>query len=397
MEWYSRYGQARAIIFLFSRVVTEKSALSKVRLNLSSTFGDPTLPRTWSGTTFNIYSELVRRDQCGTTFDANISESLRLVLSLLTVPFYGNLDKGRSPFRRHACAMKVAKTTQSALSNHTLHTGTLALPFLRRPPNQYHYIISDTTWNLWSSHATNMGGYSDKMIAFFDKIEGEAYAQADHIFPMGHYVKDNLINHYKVPVSKITVVGTGLGVIKPFTGEKDYSIRKVLFAAKDRFKDKGGELVIATFREVLKRDPSIKLTIVGTSGGDSFNSPNIEVLGFLPLEDLQRLFDTHSLFLMPALNEPWGLVYLEAMACKMPIMGLNRNSFPELAGHGKYGFGIDDSNPTLVADLLIKAFDDPTTLKMMGERAQTYCLSKFSWEKTVGRILSVIEGESKNV
>ncbi|MFZ4103048.1 MAG: glycosyltransferase family 4 protein [Sphingobacterium thalpophilum] len=167
-----------------------------------------------------------------------------------------------------------------------------------------------------------------------------------------------------------------------------------MFTAKARFLDKGGDLVIAAFRKALEIDPQLHLTIVGSEEGQKINDcPNVTTLGFIPLEDLQKLFDTHSLFLMPAFNEPWGLVYLEAMACKMPIMGLNRNSFPELSGYGKYGFCIEDGNSATLANAIVEAFNNPTQLKEMGEQAQAYVLEKFSWEKTVNQILQIISGD----
>ena len=88
----------------------------------------------------------------------------------------------------------------------------------------------------------------------------------------------------------------------------------------------------------------------------------------------------------------WGLVYLEAMVCKMPIMGLERNSFPELSGNGRVGFNIASEDPAVLGDAIVDAFRDPSRLHEMGAKAQAYCLQQFSWENTVSRMLSVIEG-----
>ena len=93
---------------------------------------------------------------------------------------------------------------------------------------------------------------------------------------------------------------------------------------------------------------------------------------------------------MPAINEPWGLVYLEAMACKMPIVGLNRNSFPEISGFGEYGFSVMEGTPDQLADTISKAFESPSRLKEMGTAAQNYCLSNFTWESTVNKIVDQI-------
>jgi glycosyltransferase involved in cell wall biosynthesis len=242
-----------------------------------------------------------------------------------------------------------------------------------------------------------MAGYSKRMLAIFDRLESVAYSQARHIFPISHYVKENLINHYGIPPQKITVVGTGLGVIKPFYGTKDYCNKKILYVAKGRLQDKGGELAMESFRRALELDPQLQLTIVGSEEANKYReNRNVTVLGFVSLQELQELFDSHSLFLMPALNEPWGLVYLEAMACKMPIMGLNRNGFPELSGDGKYGFAIQELDPDVLCHALVNAFRSPERLCEMGEHAQRNCLREYSWENTVTRMLAAIEGDTSS-
>jgi glycosyltransferase involved in cell wall biosynthesis len=365
--------------------------LHKLKLNLCS-IGVPTDPHTWSGTPFHIYSELNRRGQCAEAFNADLPQGLKQSLSLLSVCFYGKADISRAPIRRYASAFNTTIRTKVSGSPYTLHTSTLSLPFLVRPKRQYHYLFCDSTWNLSLRYATNAENYSKRTVTLFDRLERHAYSQMNHIFSISNYVRNNLIEYYRVPPEKTTCVGTGLGVINPFTGKKDYSARKILFTAKRKFRDKGGELVVEAFRKALQIDPKLELTIVGSEEARKFDKcPNITVLGFLPLQDFQELFDTHSLFLMPALNEPWGLVYLEAMACKMPIMGLRRNSFPEISGYGKYGFSVEKADPSLIANFLVDAFKNPERLKEMGEQAQAYCLSQFSWESTVNQILDVVE------
>jgi len=228
-------------------------------------------------------------------------------------------------------------------------------------------------------------------LRLFDALEYKSYSQVDHIFTTGHFIKDNLVSHYNVPAEKISVVGTGLGGVKPFFGEKNYSNKKILFTAKGRFKDKGGELVVKAFEHALKKDPELQMTIVGCQEGTLYgNHPNITTLGFIDQEQLQSIFETHSLFIMPALYEPWGLVYLEAMGCKMPIMGLDRNSFPELSGYGKHGFVIKDTNPAVVGDALVAAFKNPENLRQMGEDAQAYCLKTYSWQNVASKIVDTI-------
>lgn len=368
--------------------------MEKIKLNVCS-LGDPTDPKTWSGTPYNLYSELKEMDRLGVAFcsSATVNKYERRLINLLNRFHYGNsVDLGRGHVHRHLNSkVAIAKTAMSS-SSLTLHTGTLDLPFVKLPSYQKHYLFCDTTWNLWASQSTNMLGYTKKLLKAAEELEKKAYHQMEHIFTISCYVKDNIVSHYKVSPCKITVVGTGLGVIKPFFGLKDYSNGKILFAAKGRFKDKGGHLVLEAFDMASKINPNLELIVVGQKEYiNNIKIPNVKVYGFIDLEQLQNIFNESSLFLMPAINEPWGLVYLEALACKMPIVGLNRNSFPEISENGKYGFGLHEADPLKLSEIMLRAFSNPQHLAEMGEKGQEYCLNKFSWNKTVCKIVNTIE------
>ena len=217
--------------------------------------GDPTKRKTWSGTPYNIYTELTKRRLCGQAFDARVSGPWERVLAGISSMLYGKIDTGRAPLRRYARALHVKAKTKQAPSPYTLHMGTLSLPFPKGPASQKHYLLCDSTWNLWSRYATDLPRYSDRTHAMYDKLERTSYAQMHHIFSISEYVKQNLVEHYGVPAEKITVVGTGLGAIQPFQGRKVYESKKILFTAKGRFRDKGGHLVIKAFERALANRP----------------------------------------------------------------------------------------------------------------------------------------------
>ena len=372
--------------------------MKKIKLNLCSV-GDPTNPKTWSGTPYNLYSELSRNENLGRAFNSIAIENnyKKLIPKVISRLYYKkSIDIDRGFLFRYLNANKVKNETVFSGTNLTLHTGTLDLPFLKFPENQSHYLYCDSTWNLWLSNSTSIKKYSKKLLIDAEMLEKKSYQQMRHIFSISEYVKKNLTDHYGIDPNKITVVGTGLGVIKPYYGHKDYTNGKILFAAKERFEDKGGYLVLEAFKIASKSNPNLELTIVGQNEyTGKINLPNVKTFGYISLEKLQSIFNTSSLFLMPALNEPWGLVYLEALACKMPIIGLNKNSFPEISDYGKYGFGLDDTNPEKLAQVILNAFDNNDKLLKIGQKAQQYCLNKFTWQKTVAKIIQTIESVEK--
>ena len=165
-----------------------------------------------------------------------------------------------------------------------------------------------------------------------------------------------------------------------------------MFVAKGGFEKKGGVLLIEGFKIAQKQLPKLEMVIVGGENYHSFTEgiPNVTLTGYLTQNELEDLFHNASLFAMPALNEPWGLVYLEALASKTPILGLNRNSVPEISCNGQYGFIVPEPNPESVAATILDAFSDTDRLIQMGESGQKYCLDTFSWANTCNKIISVI-------
>jgi glycosyltransferase involved in cell wall biosynthesis len=361
-------------------------------LNVCS-MGDPLNPGTWSATPFNICSELAKKGFLGNTYDVafNDRKFLTFIIKAASAIYYRNSkDISRGTLYKAYRSNKLSSLVEKG--SHTLHLGSGATPFTKKPDGHMHYLYTDSTWNLWSSQSTDMDGYTSKLIKDAENLENKSYNQFTHIFTISEYVKSNLVDHYKIDSEKITVVGTGRGVLEPYFGEKDYTNKKILFTAKGRFTDKGGELVLDAFEKARKKDPDLQLTIVGKNDyGSKINMPNVKTLGFIPVHELQDLFNTHSMFIMPALHEPWGLVYIEALACKMPIIGLNKNAFPEISGKGKYGYMLDSTDPNDLSALLIKAASNPQELENKGLDGQKYCLGTFAWDRVVDTILTTIK------
>ena len=360
-----------------------------------STLGNPLSPSTWSGTPVKIANELIKKDLLGVAINSFYTQKYllpRIGCRILNYLFFKeSVDTGRGIINRSVNSIGLDLKLLTTQGKAVLHLGTLDLPLVTNFSRKRHYLFCDSTWNLWSSFSTQMDKYSENLLQQAEGLELKSYNQMTHIFTIGAYVKDNLVDHYNIDPEKISVVGSGLGGIIPFEGEKRYDNGKILFVAKDRFEDKGGVLLLQAMERLAVSNPNLKLFIVGQENYKTVsNLPNVEALGFVSKEVLQELFNECSLYVMPAINEPWGLVYLEAMACKMPIVGLNRNSFPEISGFGEYGFSVMEGTPDQLADTISKAFESPSRLKEMGTAAQNYCLSNFTWESTVNKIVDQI-------
>ncbi len=91
------------------------------------------------------------------------------------------------------------------------------------------------------------------------------------------------------------------------------------------------------------------------------------------------------------LNDPWGQVYLEALLCRTPVIGLNRNGLPEIAMDGACGILVDNATPDALACAILDAVSDPARLAEMGSIGQAHVLEHYSWNRAVKSIAAVLD------
>lgn len=227
----------------------------------------------------------------------------------------------------------------------------------------------------------------DKKTSLFAKLQLSQYEACDKrslksmtkIFTQNQWTKDFLVNEYSIDESKVFNVHFGVN-LKPLQIEKNYEENLLLIVLrKGTERLKGLNLLLEAFPIVKKAVPNVRLAVVGTQG------PDIEGIDYYynqPREVTVELFKRSTLYTMPALFEPNGITYLEALANKTPIVGLNRFALPEFTGYGKYGFIVSQPDKKELAEVIISALSDKEKLSQMGNDGQKYVMSNFSWQKT---------------
>ena len=361
------------------------------RIAVSSPSGDPMSPATWSGTPFHIIRALQDEGCDVVPIDSSIRPRvLRAAHRVLHLASGLGHHYLRGTAGHAHMARNLVVAARRARCQRVLHTSSFDVPLRRQDDGLRHDLFCDSTWSLWSRDATDMDEYPPRARAMAESVARRAYDTVEHFYPIAHYLADHFADAYAIPRERITVVGTGRGSIEPMAGVRDDSACEILFAGKVRFEDKGGPLLIDAFRIAQRANPKLRLTLVAEERYRPLldGIPGATLTGFLPWDELQRLFNRANLFAMPAINEPWGLVYLEALACATPILGLNRNAVPELSGNGRYGFLVDRATPEAVAEALLDAFSDSARLRRMGDAGQAHCLSTYSWRNVARAILS---------
>ena len=368
-------------------------ALRFDRVAITCVFGDPRDLRSWSGAPANLANALERLGISVEAIRPRMSRLAKLgVAACDMVTGLGRPLSSEQVLRglrsRRKLAAQVAEAARALGARHVLHTGTFDLPASDRASGVEHYLYCDHSWALAKAHHVHARRYGERAMAAFERAERESLSGLAHVFTFGAYVRDNLIAHYGLPADRVTAVGSGMGAIEPYDGPKTYGKPALLFVAKHLFQAKGGVLLLDAFDLARRRRPDLTLTVVGDERSRGFvgGRPGVAFHAHLPWPALQQLFRDATLLVQPMLNDPWGQVYLEAMASRTPVMGLNRNGLPELVDGGRHGFLIDRADPAALAEAIVNAVSDPQRLEHMASTAQRHVLTNYSWNRVAERI-----------
>lgn len=118
---------------------------------------------------------------------------------------------------------------------------------------------------------------------------------------------------------------------------------------------------------------------------DECNQPAVYFPGFRQIDELPRFYAHAGCFIHPAMEEPWGLVINEAMACGLPVLSSNNvGAAEELVEDGVNGWKFDPTNVEELAHMMsrISAAEFPysafssASCRILEERAPTRAFGK---------------------
>jgi glycosyltransferase involved in cell wall biosynthesis len=146
--------------------------------------------------------------------------------------------------------------------------------------------------------------------------------------------------------------------------------------------------LIRAWKQVQGRIPELSLVIVGASG-NVFRPvnlpqglPNLHFIGHAGWT-LPSIYANAELFVLPSLDEGFGLPVLEAMACGTPVLVSNGGALPEAAGDA--GLIFDLAQPDSLASLMEQCVTDSTLRARLIEKGLARA-REFSWQKTADEI-----------
>lgn len=256
-----------------------------------------------------------------------------------------------------------------------------------------YYLYLDHTYALSANYPVAHGLDSAAIATMkWEAHERKTYERSNHIFCLSRNVRKSLLEEYGIDEGKISVIGAGPNVqVKSNLDRNRFQNQKILFVGID-FLRKGGWQLINAFRSVREKYPNATLNIIGPKL--NLDEENIFISETLDPEVLSRMYAESSMFVMPTLREPFGLVFLEAMAHGLPCIGSNIEAVPEIIEDQVSGYLVEPGNVDDLADNMIRMLESPQQMMEMGLRGQMRIEEKYNWDSVVEQILKVAVTES---
>lgn len=195
---------------------------------------------------------------------------------------------------------------------------------------------------------------------------------------------------------KIEVIPNGVDVEKfqPIQASDNEDKSTIFFlSVLDEFhKYKGLEYLLEALKIVKNNVPDVKL-IVGGKGVllDHYQEmaaslglkDNVEFAGFIPDEEIADYYSQASVFVLPSissLQEGFGIVALEALACQTPVVTTDIVGVAHDLKQIKGGIVIPPRDTHKLADAITQILSDAQMQKEMGQRGRKLVQEKYTWK-----------------
>jgi glycosyltransferase involved in cell wall biosynthesis len=111
--------------------------------------------------------------------------------------------------------------------------------------------------------------------------------------------------------------------------------------------------------------------------------------GIVPPERIGALYDAADVFALASTEEPYGIVYGEAMAAGLPVVGWNAGNLPALIDDGVEGRTLPVDEVLPLTDALRELADDELIRKRLGAAALERATDLPRWNDTARQFYAV--------
>lgn len=235
---------------------------------------------------------------------------------------------------------------------------------------------------------------------------------ADVLLTLNRVTRDEIGKVYGRDDARPIYAGVDLSVFHPFDPDDLADLRErfgagpLVVHSTDYSPIKRTELALRAFAAAARAVPGSRLVITSTRPDGAAEArlsrlavslgivDQVDFAGFLPFEDLPRLYSLATVLLQTGTAARSGATTMslpvkEAMACGTPAV--RSHTTDEDVEHGVSGFLIDPADAEGTGSALAALLSDPVRARAMGQAGRAMVARTYDWDRVAEAILEAID------
>ncbi len=225
------------------------------------------------------------------------------------------------------------------------------------------------------------------------------YELADYIMTLSTASKQSFIKH-GIPTQKVLQMPCGVDV-EYFLNNAGRSLPplpkfRIIFVGLINIR-KGIPYLLDAWNQANLPDGTTELVLVGTMQKDmaqllpKLSIPkNVIFYGPTNRETLKKLYQQSSVFVLPSVEDGFGMVMGEAMACGLPIICTTNTGAPDIIKNGKEGWLVPPQNSSALAEKITWCYEHKNDCFLMGQKGQGR-IQDFTWDAYGETVVNVYQ------
>jgi glycosyltransferase involved in cell wall biosynthesis len=164
--------------------------------------------------------------------------------------------------------------------------------------------------------------------------------------------------------------------------------------------EKGLHVLLDAWPQVLAAFPRARLVIAGTGAYlDTLKSrawalgiaADVIFTGFIPDDERDKLYHVADAATFPSLYEPFGIVALEAMAARCPVVVAETGGLTEVVALHETGLKVHPGDSSSLAWGILHTLQHPDWSRARAENAYRVASEEYNWDAIAAATLGVYE------
>jgi glycosyltransferase involved in cell wall biosynthesis len=225
--------------------------------------------------------------------------------------------------------------------------------------------------------------------------ELKEYEEADYVTIPSLFVKRTFLDQ-GFPENKLIHVPYGVDLSQFRQIPKEDNVFRVIFVGGMTLQ-KGVHYLLRAFSEL--NLPNSELMLIGAISNEikpffkkykvsMFGRPTssgrrtspILFIGHVPQRELYKYYSQSSVFVLNSIQDGFGMVIIQAMACSLPVITTENTGGPDIVRDRKDGFIIPIRDAEKLKEKLIYLYENPEIRLKMGQSAKERVASGFTWD-----------------